>query len=130
MASTIGPSVDLPGWDVLKRVFGEFHENPLLDLVVGVEGGPAGPVKAALVMVTVPNFTNFGRPWVCVEHVVVSPELRGQGVGRALMDWVIELAKKRNAYKVQLTSGDDSAGFYRSLNFSNEGLVGFKLYLD
>ena len=59
-----------------------------------------------------------------LEELYVVPERRGQGLGRALMEAAIELARSRGAGDMHLgTSQDDVAarGLYESLGFSNRG---------
>lgn len=57
-----------------------------------------------------------------VAELYVDPELRGNGLGRALMVAAIELARSEGADHMDLgTSDDDSAarGLYESLGFTN-----------
>jgi GNAT superfamily N-acetyltransferase len=61
-----------------------------------------------------------------LEELYVVPDRRGEGMGRALMETVIELARERGARFLYLgTSEDDRAAraLYESLGFTNrEGL--------
>jgi len=113
-------------WKISKRTFEAIQDSPNADLVVGID---EGSVVAACVLVMVPGFAYNGQPWAMVEHVVVHPDLRGQGVGRELMEWVEKLAEKRGAYKVQCIANEDAGGFYEALGWDKQGLLGFRKYL-
>jgi GNAT superfamily N-acetyltransferase len=59
-----------------------------------------------------------------LEELYVVPDLRGQGIGRALMEAAIELARIQGAYYMYVgTSEDDMAAraLYESFGFSNRG---------
>lgn len=62
-----------------------------------------------------------------IEAVRIREDLRGQGVGQEMFEWTIQLAKKRNAHLIQLTSDKqrpDAIRFYEKLGFvaSHEGM--------
>ncbi|MCB2067320.1 MAG: GNAT family N-acetyltransferase [Erythrobacter sp.] len=66
-----------------------------------------------------------------VESVRVSPHLRGQGVGEAMMRWAIARCEERGCGVVQLTSDNTRLAahrFYERLGFANSH-AGFKLRL-
>ncbi len=97
-------------------------------LVATVDGSLAGTADLCVV----PGFTHGGRPWAVVEHVVVSERFRRRGVGRALMQAVVERCRSAGCYKVQLASRQHRLGaheFYRALGFETSALA-FRLYLD
>ena len=55
-------------------------------------------------------------------ELYVRPPLRGQGRGRALMDAVLDLARKRGAGYIELNTGEDDTAaraLYERLGFSN-----------
>ena len=59
-----------------------------------------------------------------LEELYVVPDRRGEGMGRALMEATLELARERGAGDIHLgTSEDDVAAraLYESLGFSNRG---------
>jgi ribosomal protein S18 acetylase RimI-like enzyme len=59
-------------------------------------------------------------------ELYVAPAKRGEGLGRALMDAAIELAREKGADYMDLgTAEDDVAarGLYESLGFNNRGGV-------
>ena len=63
---------------------------------------------------------------VLVEDVVVLPEWRGKGIGRALLAAVADWAEERGATRLQLLADRNNAhafGFYRQLGWQTTELV-------
>lgn len=59
-----------------------------------------------------------------VAELYVRPERRGRGVGRALMEAAIDVARERGADYMELGTGEDDTAaraLYESLGFSNRG---------
>jgi GNAT superfamily N-acetyltransferase len=57
-----------------------------------------------------------------LEELYVVPDRRGQGIGRALMNAAMDLARERGAADMHLGTGEDDVaarGLYESLGFSN-----------
>jgi ribosomal protein S18 acetylase RimI-like enzyme len=57
-----------------------------------------------------------------LQELYVVPELRGRGIGRALLERTIELARERGADGIDLNTGEtDTAarGLYESMGFTN-----------
>jgi ribosomal protein S18 acetylase RimI-like enzyme len=55
-------------------------------------------------------------------ELYVVPDLRGQGIGRALMDAVLEFAREQGADYMELNTSDDDVAarkLYESLGFTN-----------
>jgi ribosomal protein S18 acetylase RimI-like enzyme len=91
----------------------------------------AGAVVGTVDCVVLPNLTRGGRPFMLVENVVVASAARRGGVGAALMDAAVFLARAAGCYKVQLLSRmtrDASHRFYESCGFQPMA-QGFRLYL-
>jgi GNAT superfamily N-acetyltransferase len=68
-----------------------------------------------------------GRVVAQIENVVVDPDLRGRGVGEAMMRWAIDEARRRGCLRVQLTTNKvrkRAHQFYARLGFtaSHEGM--------
>jgi GNAT superfamily N-acetyltransferase len=73
----------------------------------------------------------FGGLIAQVESVRTISRLRGQGIGKTLMDWVIAEARRRGCARLQLTTNvrrADAHRFYERLGFKASH-VGMKLYL-
>jgi len=82
--------------------------------------GGAGPDGVAVLRFRPAIWTESLECYLAELYVV--PERRGQGLGRALMEVAIELARKKGANHMDLgTSEDDVAarGLYELLGFSN-----------
>ena len=89
-----------------------------------------GVVVATADLLVVRNLTHDARPWSIVENVVVDAPARGTGVGRSLMDAVVQAARAAGAYKVQLLSADgrEAHAFYEAIGFEPRAR-GFRTYL-
>ena len=82
-------------------------------------------------LLIVDNLTHGGMPWAIAENVIVDAEHRRRGVGRALMERVIDIARRSGCYKIQLLSNKgriDARHFYAILDFE-ESAMGLRLYL-
>ena len=58
-----------------------------------------------------------------LEELYVVPERRGEGLGRALLEETIRLAREAGAVRVDLGTGEDDAearGLYESAGFTND----------
>ena len=81
--------------------------------------------RALLAMATLhllPNMTFGGRAYALVENVVTRGERQGQGLGRQVMERVIDMAWAEGAYKIMLLTGRDlgARGFYEKLGFTGD----------
>lgn len=107
-----------PGAEALARRYAELIRNR--DMTVLLAGdGPDGFAQLRY------------RPWVYsagpnahsyLEELYVVPSLRGQGIGRALLEAALEAARGEGATHMELgTSEDDTAAraLYESLGFTN-----------
>jgi GNAT superfamily N-acetyltransferase len=65
------------------------------------------------------NYSTFlAQPGIYLEDLFVKPELRGFGVGRALLEQIVALARQRNCGRVEwsvLDWNDPAIGFYKKL---------------
>lgn len=70
--------------------------------------------------------TAEGGPALMVEDVVVRPEARGRGVGRALLQRIEDWGRRLGATRLQLLTdrdNDDAFRFYDNCGFSRTNLV-------
>ena len=61
----------------------------------------------------------------------VTPDLTtlGKGMGKRLVTFVVEQARKLHCYKVMMHCNDHYIGFYKGCGFSEEGLNGMRFSL-
>ena len=65
------------------------------------------------------------RPYAFLEGLVVDKNARGKGIGTALFEKCIELARQKNCYKMIFTSGadrTDAHNFFEKLGFKKWGM--------
>lgn len=87
----------------------------------------AGEVVGTLQLTELPGLSHRGASRAQVEAVRVASDLRGQGLGRALVLWAVEESRARGCAVVQLTSSKERTAahrFYERLGFvaSHEGM--------
>jgi ribosomal protein S18 acetylase RimI-like enzyme len=83
-------------------------------------------------MVTLCVFTTLTGPKAYLDHLVVAPESRRRGVGRALVQHAIERARALGATRIDLTAGEEKrAGraLYESIGFRERETAAFRLDL-
>ena len=90
-----------------------------------------GEVVATAQLTWVRHLTYLGGLMCQVESVRVRSDRRGRGIGRELMEHVVDLARSRGAARVELTTNakrERAREFYGRLGFVASH-VGMKLYL-
>lgn len=108
--------------------FEEIDRDPAHLLVVAESHGR---VVGTLQVTFLQYLTHGGGLRAQIEAVRVVQDVRGSGLGRILLGWVVDEARQRNAHVVQLTTDarrDRAQRFYESLGFRPTH-VGMKLSL-
>ncbi|MEA2310207.1 MAG: hypothetical protein QOE28_175 [Solirubrobacteraceae bacterium] len=83
-------------------------------------------------MVTLCVFPTLTGPKAYLDHLVVAPDWRRRGIGRALMRHAIERARAAGASRIDLTAGETKEAahaLYRSLGFQERDTSCFRLPL-
>jgi ribosomal protein S18 acetylase RimI-like enzyme len=71
------------------------------------------------------NLAHLGAPSGVVEDVGVLPAYQGQGIGRRMMAYALDLCRRAGCYKLTLSSNlqrTQAHAFYASLGFQKHGL--------
>jgi len=121
----IGATRDGGDLEPYERAFATIDGDPAQLLVVVTDD--AGAVVGTLQLTLIPGLSRRGQLRGQIEAVRVREDLRGRGLGQALLQWAIDEARDRGCALVQLTSDKrraDALRFYDRLGFtaSHEGL--------
>ncbi|MCW3849295.1 GNAT family N-acetyltransferase [Sphingomonas sp. LB-2] len=90
-----------------------------------------GRVVGTLQLSFIPGLSFRGAWRGQIEAVRIAEDLRGQGLGAALIDWAVDRCRQRGCFMVQLTSSNertDAHRFYERLGWK-QSHTGFKLKL-
>ncbi|MDQ7092543.1 GNAT family N-acetyltransferase [Desulfosporosinus sp. PR] len=82
-------------------------------------------IVATCSLIIIENLGHQGAKLALAEGMIVSPEYRGCGLGRQLMQFVLEQAKKENCYKLMLSSNKkrvEAHNFYLRQGFQQHGI--------
>jgi GNAT superfamily N-acetyltransferase len=112
----------------LWRAFDAIDADPRNELIVA---DADGTVVGTCQLTFTPSLSRGGAERMTIESVRVSRELRGHGIGRAMMRWALDRARERGCRVAQLTTDKrrvDAHRFYESLGFTASH-VGMKLTL-
>jgi GNAT superfamily N-acetyltransferase len=108
--------------------FEQIDSDPNHELIVAEFNGE---VIGTLHLMFLPSISFQGGLRAQIESVRIDGRLRGQGIGRGMLQWTIKRAKRRGAHLVQLTTHkarEDAHRFYERLGFKGSHL-GMKLSL-
>ncbi len=110
------------------KAFEEIDADKNNELIVAEK---EGKIVGTLQITFTPSISFQGGKRATVESVRVDEKYRGQGIGKELMLWAIERARKENCVAMQLTTNaerQDAHRFYENLGFKASH-TGMKLYL-
>ena len=110
-----------PGVEVLSGRVAEFITGDVKRYLLGAEGEGGDPVGFAQISFNPTIWSD--RPIAHLDELYVVPERRGHGVGRALMEATLALARERGAAGAEVVTGEDDTaarGLYERFGFANE----------
>ena len=109
-----------------KNIWGKI-KNQDIKYFVAKENGK---IIASCYICIIPNLTRGGKSIGFIENVITDAKYRRKGVGKTIMENVINYAKEQNCYKVLLQSGNnrtESHPFYESIGFDGESKKAFEM---
>ncbi|HOO12661.1 MAG TPA: GNAT family N-acetyltransferase [Bacillota bacterium] len=104
-----------------EEIFCKMKSYPDYRVYVAMHQGEVVGTFALLIM---DNLAHMGAPSGVVEDVVVKEGLHGQGIGRQMMQFALDLCSKKGCYKMALSSNlkrERAHRFYESLGFVKHG---------
>jgi GNAT superfamily N-acetyltransferase len=114
--------------DNVQRAWHQIQSQPDRALLVAeVRGRVVGTIDCSLT----PNLTHDARSYITIENFVVDSAHRRRGVGTALLNAVIEQARRTGCYKIQLQSDIkrlEAHRLYEAVGFKASA-QGYRIYL-
>lgn len=104
-----------------KVVFSRIASYPNYKIYIAKVEGMVVGTFALLIM---DNLGHLGAPSGIVEDVAVNPQMQGQGIGKAMMEFARLKCRELGCYKLTLSSSiqrKNAHEFYKSLGFSQHG---------
>lgn len=89
-------------------------------------------IVASAFIAIVPNLTENGRPFGIIENVIVDKNYRSLGLGKSMMNKLIEYGKSQNCQYISLQSSNhrvDAHKFYENMGFDKDIKVAFYMKL-
>jgi GNAT superfamily N-acetyltransferase len=113
-------SADAGYWAAFEAI----DADPRNELIVADDDGA---VVGTCQLTFTPSLSRWGAERMTIEAVRVRTDLRGRGIGRAMIAWALDRARERGCALAQLTTDKrraDAHRFYESLGFvaSHEGM--------
>lgn len=68
------------------------------------------------------KFINNNALYAHIEDVVILPVERGKGIGKMLIDYVIQICKDYSVKKIVLNCSEELQNFYSKNDFINDGI--------
>ena len=104
-------TIEVPDGAEGKERLAKVLDHPGTLIFIAEENGQ--PLSMATLHV-LPNMTFGARPYALVENVVTLRSHQGQGLGRQVMQAVVQAAWDAGAYKIMLLTGQETGarGFY------------------
>ena len=119
----------LPHSEALAETWDEMRNSPSVQCIVADD---QGKVVSSCVVAIVPNLTRGARPFAVVENVVTHSDYRKQGLGQAVVNKAIAIARSHNCHKVILLSNHErreAHHLYEKLGFKDNHSKGYVLHL-
>ena len=91
-----------------------------------------GDIVGTFTLAVLDNLVHKGAKTGIIESVAVRTDLQGQGIGKAMMQYALELCREKQCYKAALSSGvkrTKAHQFYEGLGFTRHG-VSFLMTLN
>lgn len=105
----------------MQQIFAQISQIPHYHYYLVASGGEAVGCFSLLI---VPTLMRDGAKEALLDAVVVLPQYRSQGIGKAIMQEVFQRCRAADCYKITLSSNlkrDRAHRFYENLGFQQHG---------
>lgn len=105
-----------PSGTALEKIFGDIVQAGGAVVGAFLDGKLVGTCTINLCA----NLSWSGRPYAIIENVIVAPNQRRKGVGKAVLRFAQDFAKEAGCYKVALMTGSrnpETLKFYEEAGF-------------
>jgi GNAT superfamily N-acetyltransferase len=116
-----GPD-EVRGWG--NRAYNARWDHPVSDGVVWVVE-KAGRIEG-LAYLKITDGQDGGPPLAHIQGLYLTTEVIGNGIGKKLMQLMLNVVKKSRAHEVTLDSSLNAHGFYRRFGFTDSGPLQMK----
>ncbi len=126
----LNPGDTLASLDQLKNIWDEIMNDPRKYRYAVAE--EQNRLLATSCITIVPNITRKGRSYAVIENVITHPDVRRKGIGRAMIQLLLDFAKENDCYKVMLLSSNErkiAHDFYKNIGFNGDIKRGFTYYM-
>lgn len=126
----LNPGDTLASLDQLKNIWDEIMNDPRKYRYAVAE--EQNRLLATSCITIVPNITRKGRSYAVIENVITHPDVRRKGIGRAMIQLLLDFAKENDCYKVMLLSSNErkiAHDFYKNIGFNGDIKRGFTYYI-
>lgn len=110
-----------------KKIYNKLQSYPDYKLYVALKNSLHVGAFALLIM---DNLGHQGASSGIVEDVIVRRDVRGQGIGKTMMEFAVQKCRERGCYKISLSSNLQRVGahrFYESLGYRRHG---YSFFID
>lgn len=84
----------------MMRIMEEINNDS--QTIIFLTEADAGDIVSTCEVVIIKNLTHSCRPFAIIENVVTDVSHRGQGYGKAVIDYAIRYANEMNCHKIML----------------------------
>jgi len=107
--TTLTESINSEEYELFIKSLNDRHMVFVIELSMkGIEKTIAGVGTALIEQKIIHSMGKAGH----IEDVVISKKYRGHGIGKILINYLIEYCKEMGCYKVILNCSDENIGFY------------------
>ena len=113
--------IDAKEIKVFKNKIKDYFSDPQKTILVAKQDSKI----VGLVSIILLRRLNRAKLEMYIPELIVTKELRNYGIGKKLIQYCIDLAKKKDCYRIRLESGNqrkDSHKFYKSIGFEQSAL--------